>query len=103
MSGTGACRLGRRRFRQCHRTGGEAPGRSPRTFGGSPTMNQFTEAFKAITLREFFLESRLPEEFQAARVFSWAGGKLAWPLSQLVEVKMGVPEPAGPCEPGRPR
>ena len=40
-------------------------------------MHQFTDAFKAMTLREFLLEPRLAEEFQAARFLSWLGGKLA--------------------------
>jgi hypothetical protein len=54
-------------------------------------MEQPTDAFKAMILREFFLEPRLAEEFQAARVLSWAGDKLAWPLSKVVATKFGIP------------
>jgi hypothetical protein len=54
-------------------------------------MNPHTDAFKAMILREFFLEPRLAEEFQAARVVSWVGGKLAWPLSKVVAAKLGIP------------
>jgi len=57
-------------------------------------MTQFNDAFKAMTLREFFLEPRLADEFQAARFLSWLGGKLAWPLSKVVEAKLCVPAKA---------
>jgi hypothetical protein len=57
-------------------------------------MSQFTDAFKAMLLREFFLEPRLAKEFQAARFLSWASGKLAWPLSKVIAVKLGIsPKP----------
>lgn len=54
-------------------------------------MEQPTDAFKAMILREFFLEPQLAEEFQAARVLSGAGDKLAWPLSKVVAAKFGIP------------
>lgn len=57
-------------------------------------VNSFSDTFKAMTLREFLLEPRLAEEFQAARFLSWLGGKLAWPLSQVVAAKTGVPAKA---------
>lgn len=57
-------------------------------------MNQFTDAFKAMILREFLLEPRLAEEFQAARVLSHISGKLAPALSRAVEAQTGVPAAA---------
>jgi WD40 repeat protein len=54
-------------------------------------MKQDTDAFKALLLREFLLEPGLAQEFQAARVLSWVGGKLARPLAEVVAAKFGIP------------
>jgi hypothetical protein len=54
-------------------------------------MSEFTDAFKAMALREFFLEPGPAQEFQAARFLSWLGGKSAWPLSRVVGARLGVP------------
>jgi hypothetical protein len=54
-------------------------------------MDSFTDVFQAMILREFFLEPRLAQEFNAARVLSWLGRKLARPLAKVVAGKFGVP------------
>jgi hypothetical protein len=54
-------------------------------------MSEFTDAFKVMVLREFFLEPGPAEEFQAACFLSWLGGKSAWPMSKMAETKLGVP------------
>lgn len=54
-------------------------------------MTTITDGFRAMILREFYLEPRLPDEFKAATFLHWFGRTVSKPAAYLVAAKFGIP------------
>jgi len=55
------------------------------------TTPTITDGFRAMLLREFYTEPRLPEEFKAASFANWVGNAVSKPASYVVAAKYGIP------------
>jgi hypothetical protein len=54
-------------------------------------MATIADGFRALILREFYLEPRLPDEFKAASWINWFGNTVSKPASYIVAAKFGIP------------